>query len=227
MIYLLTLLTILAFTLAVKINTKLKSVILNSFVLSVLILIALLLSFDIPYDTYMQGNAPLNNLLGVGVVALALPFYEQLPQIRRQWRGILLVTTVACVFSMLTGAGLALLLGASPEIVASVLPKSVTTPIAMEIAKNVGGQPAIAVVGVIVAGLQGSIFGYVVMKKLGMQYEESVGLSIGAVSHALGTASLMSQAQKAGSYSSLSLVLCGILSSLLAPFVFKLIYLAI
>ena len=224
MIYAYSLLTIAAFWVALQINKRLQSVVFNSFILTVLILIGVLLLAKIPYDNYMTGNAPLNNLLGLSVVALALPLYEQLRQIAAYWKIILLITTVASLLSMLTGAGLALLFGASPEIVATVLPKSVTTPIAMAISQNIGGVPAVAAVGVVVAGLQGSVFGYLVLKKLNLKYSEAIGLSVGAVSHALGTVSCMEIEAKAGSYSSIALVLCGIISSILAPLVFNLIY---
>ena len=224
MIYAYSLLTIAAFWGALQINKRLQSVVFNSFILTVLILIGALLLARIPYDDYMTGNAPLNNLLGLSVVALALPRYEQLRQIAAYWKIILLITTVASLLSMLTGAGLALLFGASPEIVATVLPKSVTTPIAMAISQNIGGVPAVAAVGVVVAGLQGSVFGYLVLKKLNLKYSEAIGLSVGAVSHALGTVSCMEIEAKAGSYSSIALVLCGIISSILAPLVFNLIY---
>ena len=224
MIYAYSLLTIAAFWVALQINKRLQSVVFNSFILTVLILIGVLLLAKIPYDEYMTGNAPLNNLLCLSVVALALPLYEQLRQIAAYWKIILLITTVASLLSMLTGAGLALLFGASPEIVATVLPKSVTTPIAMAISQNIGGVPAVAAVGVVVAGLQGSVFGYLVLKKLNLKYSEAIGLSVGAVSHALGTVSCMEIEAKAGSYSSIALVLCGIISSILAPLVFNLIY---
>ena len=224
MIYAYSLLTIAAFWVALQINKRLQSVVFNSFILTVLILIGALLLAKIPYDDYMTGNAPLNNLLGLSVVALALPLYEQLRQIAAYWKIILLITTVASLLSMLTGAGLALLFGASPEIVATVLPKSVTTPIAMAISQNIGGVPAVAAVGVVGAGLQGSVFGYLVLKKLNLKYSEAIGLSVGAVSHALGTVSCMEIEAKAGSYSSIALVLCGIISSILAPLVFNLIY---
>ena len=224
MIYAYSLLTIAAFWVALQINKRLQSVVFNSFILTVLILIGALLLAKIPYDNYMTGNAPLNNLLGLSVVALALPLYEQLRQIAAYWKIILLITTVASLLSMLTGAGLAFLFGASPEIVATVLPKSVTTPIAMAISQNIGGVPAVAAVGVVVAGLQGSVFGYLVLKKLNLKYSEAIGLSVGAVSHALGTVSCMEIEAKAGSYSSIALVLCGIISSILAPLVFNLIY---
>lgn len=218
------LLTIVAFWLAFQINNRLKSVLLNTFVLSVVMLVSVLLLCHIPYDDYMQGNAPLNNLLGISVVALALPLYEQLRQIRQHWKALIFITGIASLLSMLSGAILGVVLGANRELVATLLPKSVTTPIAMAIADNLGGIPSVAAVGVVVAGLQGSIFGYLILKKLGVKHSQAIGLSVGAVSHALGTVSCMDVDQRAGSYSSISLVLCGIISSIFAPFVFHFIY---
>ena len=126
---------------------------------------------------------------------------------------------------MLSGGLLAFLLGATPEMVATVLPKSITMPIAMEVSRHLGGIPAVTAVGVVVAGLQGSIFGYLVLKKNWvLNIKKLLGFLFGLVSHALGTVSCMETNPTAGSYSSISLVLCGIISSILAPFVFKLIY---
>lgn len=221
-IYLYTGLTIFGFWLALQISKRWKSMIFNTFVLTVSILVLILVVSDIPYDDYMAGNAPINNLLGLSIVALALPLYEQIRQIAKQWKIILSVVVLASIFSMFTGAIFAIILGASPEMVATVLPKSITTPIAMEVASHLGGIPAVTAVGVVVAGLQGSVFGYLILKKVGIK-QQAVGLSVGAVSHALGTVSCMEADPKAGSYSSISLVLCGIMSSILAPLVFHII----
>lgn len=223
-IYLYTALTIFGFWLALQISKRWKSVIFNTFVLTVIILVLILEVGGIAYDSYMEGNAPINNLLGVSIVALALPLYEQLREIAKQWQIILTVVALASLFSMFTGAILAIALGASPEIVATVLPKSITTPIAMEVSSHLGGIPAVTAVGVVLAGLQGSMFGYLILKKLGLKHQEAIGLSVGSMSHALGTVSCMEINPKAGSFSSISLVLCGIMSSILAPLVFKIIY---
>ncbi|OOF58359.1 CidB/LrgB family autolysis modulator [Rodentibacter myodis] len=226
-IYLYTFLTIFGFWLALQINQRWKSLIFNSFILTVLILVLILVVGKIPYDDYMAGNAPLNNLLSLSIVALALPLYEQLKQIAKQWRIILSVVVLASFFSMLSGAVLAFILGATPEMIATILPKSITTPIAMEVSAHLGGIPSVTAVGVVLAGLQGSIFGYLILKKIGLRHQEAIGLSVGSVSHVLGTVSCMEINPKAGSYSSISLVLCGIISSILAPLVFNIIHLFI
>ncbi|MDC2824741.1 CidB/LrgB family autolysis modulator [Rodentibacter pneumotropicus] len=224
-LYFYTFLTIFGFWLALQISKRWKSIIFNSFILTVLILVVILVAGKIPYDDYMKGNAPINHLLSLSIVALALLLYEQLRQIAKQWRIILSVVVLASIFSMFTGAILALILGATPDMVATVLPKSITTPIAMEVSAHLGGIPAVTAVGVVLAGLQGSIFGYLILQKIGLRHQEAIGLSVGSISHALGTVSCMEINLKAGSYSSISLVLCGIISSILAPLVFNLIYL--
>lgn len=223
-IYLYSVLTLVAFGMAIKISQYWKSILFNSFVLTMIILIIVLLSLDISYDQYLLGNTPLNNLLGISIVALAVPLYEQLHQISRHWQQILSVTFLASLFSMISGAILAFILGATPDIVATVLPKSVTTPIAMAIAESLDGIPSIAAVGVVLAGLQGSVLGLWVLRTLKIKHSESLGLAIGSISHALGTVTCMESDQKAGSYSSIALVLCGIITSILAPITFKLIY---
>ncbi|STO53748.1 inner membrane protein [Canicola haemoglobinophilus] len=220
MMYFYSLLTVAVFAVALLINKRWKSVVFNSFVLTLLMLIVVFLIFDIPFERYYQGNKPINHLLGLSIIALALPLYEQLPQIRKHWQIILFVTCLASLFSMFSGVLLAILFGATPEIAASIVPKSVTTAIATVMAENLGGIPSVTAVGVLIAGLQGAILGRIILQKLGVKNSESQGLAIGAISHALGTVSCMDVDPKAGSYSSIALVLCGIISSLLAPLVF-------
>lgn len=221
MIYAYTLLTVAVFVTAWKLSKKLKSAILNPFILSLLVLVLILFGFDIPFERYYQGNSVLNELLGVSVVALAVPFYEQLPQLIKHWRKISIIVIISTLLTMLMGVGLAILFGASPQIVAAVLPKSVTTAIAISIANEIGGSSAISAVAVLIAGLTGSAFGLAILQKVNVHNTRAIGLSMGAVSHALGTARSMEYSIKAGSYASVSLVLCGVLSSLLAPWVFR------
>ncbi|HJF74014.1 CidB/LrgB family autolysis modulator [Gallibacterium anatis] len=222
MIYLYSVLTIVVFAIAVTINKKLKSIVFNSFVLTVCALVAILLIFHIPYHSYIAGNKPLNMLLAPSIVALALPLYEQLPQIKKSWRSILFITTFASVFAMLSGAFIAFLLGANNQVMATLFAKSITTPLAMAVSHTIGGVPTITVVLVIIAGLVGSVFGYSIVKLLKLKRSEAIGLSIGAASHALGTAACMDVDKQAGTFSSISLVLCGVITSLCAPLLFDL-----
>lgn len=223
MIYAYSLLTLIAFFIGLKLSQKLRSTILNPFLIALSLLMAVLTLFHIPYQDYFQGNFPLNNLLGVSVVALALPFYEQLPQIRKKWREILIIVVFSTLMTMLTGLGFALLLGANKEILAAVLPKSVSMPMAVIITHEINGNVALAAVGVMIAGLFGAVFGFLLLRWIKVSNIRAIGLSMGAASHALGTGRCLEHSLKAGSYSSIALVACGVLSSLFAPLLFQLV----
>jgi putative effector of murein hydrolase len=97
------------------------------------VIIPFLLLSGISYDRYFQGSKILNDLLQPAVVALAFPLYEQLHQIRARWKSIITICFIGSVVAMVTGTTVALLLGATPQIAASIMPKSVTTPIAMAV----------------------------------------------------------------------------------------------
>lgn len=223
MIYIYSLLTLIAFSIGLKVSQKLGITFLNPFLIALTILISTLIIFNIPYSTYYQGNFPLNNFLGVSIVALALPFYEQLPQIRKKWKEIVLILIFGSLVTLLTGVGLALLFGASQDILAVVLPKSVSVPIAIAISHEVDGNAAVASVGVMIAGLTGSVLGLSILRILKIRNLYAIGLSMGTVSHALGTGRSLEYSMKAGSYSSIALVACGVLSSIFAPLIFKIV----
>ncbi|MDP8079657.1 LrgB family protein [Phocoenobacter skyensis] len=218
-------LTVIVFVVSLKLSRKINITLFSPFLIGLVLLAFILVAAHIPYHSYYQGNKVLNKLLSVSVVALAYPFYEQLPQIRRYWKSIVIISFFATLFSMLSGALFTLLLGGDKAILASVLPKSVTTPIAVAIATEINGEPSVTAVGVTIAGLTGSLFGLTLLNWLKIKNPKAIGLGMGAVSHALGTARLLESSIKMGSFSSISLVLCGVLSSFFAPLVMKIILL--
>lgn len=197
----------------------------NPILISLLVLIPLLLTLDVPYQQYAEQNQWLSYLLEPAVVALAYPLYEQLPVIRAKWRIILLTCTVGSVMSMFTGGLIALMLGADASLIASLLPKSVTTPIAMAVSEQLGGEASISAALVILAGLFGAIFAYPIYQCLGITSSLAKGLTMGTVSHALGTAKSTETHYQDGAFSSLALVVCGVITSLLAPLIFSVIML--
>ena len=124
---------------------------------------------------------------------------------------------------MVTGTSVALLMGATPEIAASVLPKSVTTPIAMAVGGSIGGIPAVSAVCVIFVGILGAVFGHTLLNAMRIKTKAARGLAMGTASHALGTARCAELDYQEGAFSSLALVICGIITSLIAPFLFPII----
>ncbi|WP_114193680.1 CidB/LrgB family autolysis modulator [Edaphovirga cremea] len=215
-------LTLAVFFGARKLAKRLKMPLLNPLLVSMVIIIPLLLLTNTPYAHYFAGSKILNDLLQPAVVALAFPLYEQLHQIRARWKSIISICFIGSITAMVSGTAIALWMGATPEIAASILPKSVTTPIAMAVATSIGGIPAISAVCVIFVGILGAVLGHALFNVLKITTKASRGLAMGTASHALGTARCAEMDFQEGAFSSLALVICGIITSLMAPFVFPL-----
>lgn len=213
-------LTLLVFFAARKLAARFKSPLLNPLLVCMVVIIPFLLVTGIPYDHYFKGSEVLNDLLQPAVVALAFPLYEQIHQIRARWKSIITICFIGSMVAMSTGTSIALLMGASPEIAASVLPKSVTTPIAMAVGGGIGGIPAISAVCVIFVGILGAVFGHTLLNMMRIKTKASRGLAMGTASHALGTARCAELDFQEGAFSSLALVICGVMTSLIAPFLF-------
>lgn len=216
-------LSLLVFFAARRLGARFKSPLLNPLLVSMLVIIPLLLVTDTPYEQYFQGSSILNDLLQPAVVALAFPLYEQLHQIRARWKSIITICFIGSMVAMISGTAIALAMGATPEIAASVLPKSVTTPIAMAVGGSIGGIPAISAVCVIFVGILGAVFGHALLNIMRIGTKASRGLAMGTASHALGTARCAELDFQEGAFSSLALVICGIITSLVAPFLFPVI----
>ncbi|WP_028024112.1 CidB/LrgB family autolysis modulator [Enterovibrio calviensis] len=215
--------TIGAYLIGRQIALKLRHPVFNPLLISMCLLIPALTFTDNTYDTYFEQNTIINFMLGPAVIALAYPLYEQMHVIRRQWKVILIACTGASVLSMILGTVIALVTGGDMQIAASVLPKSVSTPFALSTAENIGGIPAVTAALVVIAGLLGALFAYPILNAMKIKSPLARGLSIGAVSHAIGTAKAAETNYQEGAFSSLALVICGIISAILAPFIFYVI----
>ncbi|CAI8732445.1 MULTISPECIES: CidB/LrgB family autolysis modulator [Kosakonia] len=216
-------LTLAVFFAARKLAARFKLPLLNPLLVAMVVIIPILLVTGIPYDHYFQGSKVLNDLLQPAVVALAFPLYEQLHQIRARWKSIITICFIGSMVAMFSGTAVALLMGATPEIAASILPKSVTTPIAMAVGGSIGGIPAISAVCVIFVGVLGAVFGHTLLNLMRITTKSARGLAMGTASHALGTARCAELDYQEGAFSSLALVICGIITSLAAPFLFPVI----
>ncbi|MDH2912533.1 CidB/LrgB family autolysis modulator [Kosakonia sp. HypNH10] len=216
-------LTLAVFFAARKLAARFKLALLNPLLVAMVVIIPLLLLTGTPYDHYFQGSKVLNDLLQPAVVALAFPLYEQLHQIRARWKSIITICFIGSLVAMISGTLIALLMGATPEIAASILPKSVTTPIAMAVGGSIGGIPAISAVCVIFVGVLGAVFGHTLLNLMRIKTKSARGLAMGTASHALGTARCAELDYQEGAFSSLALVICGIITSLVAPFLFPLL----
>ena len=197
-------------------------VLLNPILLTIATLILYLKCADISYETYSEGGELIAFWLKPAVVALGVPLYLQLEMIKKQWMPILLSQLVGCLVGVVSVVLIAKGLGATPDVICSLAPKSVTTPIAMEVSNATGGIPSLTAAVVVMVGLFGAVFGFRVLDMGRVKSPIAQGLSMGTASHAIGTSAAMEVSRKYGVYASLGLSLNGILTSLLAPMVWRL-----
>lgn len=198
-------------------------VVLNPILITIAALIALLQLTGISYETYEQGGQYIEFWLKPAIVALGVPLYQNLGQIRRQLLPILMSQLVGCLVGLVSVTLIASALGASHEVIVSLAPKSVTTPIAMEVCKTSGGIPSLTAAIVVIVGLFGAIFGFKILEVWHVRNPFSQGISMGTAAHAVGTSRAMEKGEIYGAYSSLGLILNGVLTALLTPFVLKLL----
>ena len=220
--YLLLALTFGVFAMFKALQKRMGWVLLNPILLTVATLILYLKCADISYETYSEGGELIAFWLKPAVVALGVPLYLQLEMIKKQWMPILLSQLVGCLVGVVSVVLIAKGLGATPDVICSLAPKSVTTPIAMEVSNATGGIPSLTAAVVVMVGLFGAVFGFRVLDMGRVKSPIAQGLSMGTASHAIGTSAAMEVSRKYGAYASLGLTLNGILTSILAPMVLRL-----
>ena len=198
-------------------------IVLNPILVTIAVLIALLHVTGISYETYSQAGGYIEFWLKPAIVALGVPLYQHLGQIRRQFLPIFLSQLAGCVVGLVSVVLIAQWMGASRETIISLAPKSVTTPIAMEVCQAMGGIPSLTAAIVVSVGLFGAVFGFKVLEVWHVKNPYSQGLSIGTASHAVGTSRAMERGETYGAYASLGLILNGLLTALLAPLILKII----
>ncbi len=192
-------------------------VVMNPILVSIATVITFLWAMDISYEIYNKGGQMIEFWLRPAVVALGVPLYLQLSRIKRQLVPILLCELAGCVVGIVSVVWIANEMGASREVILSLAPKSVTTPIAMEVTDSIGGIPSLTAAVVVCVGLFCAVCGYKTMGFARVRGSVAQGLSMGTAAHALGTATSMDRSRLQGAYASLGLTLNGILTSLLTP----------
>ena len=220
--YLLLALTFGVFAMFKGLQKKTGWVLLNPILFTIAALILFLKLSGISYETYNEAGELIAFWLKRAVVALGVPLYLQLEMIKKQWLPILLSQLVGCLVGVISVVLIAKGLGASPDVICSLAPKSVTTPIAMEVSNATGGIPSLTAAVVVMVGLFGAVFGFKVLDMGRVKSPIAQGLSMGTASHAIGTSAAMELSRKYGAYASLGLTLNGILTAILAPMVLRL-----
>lgn len=181
------------------------------------LLAGLLLLLRVPYASYKVGGDIIAAFLGPATVALAVPLYVHAQRIRRHMKVIGLSCAIGAVTGVVSAGLTAWLAGAPWQVVLSVLPKSATAPICIEVVRELGGVPELGALASVLSGLLGSIVGLPLLRAVGVRAEIATGTAIGTSSHGIGTARLLRESQFAGGVSGLAMGLTGVITALLTP----------
>ncbi len=187
-------LSIIAYSIGCFINRKTRLALLNPLLISYILIIPSLLLFDIPLEWYDEGGDIINMFLSPATAVLAITIYRQRDILRKHIAAVLAGSLAGSASSILIVFVLCRALGLDDTIMASLLPKSITTPMAIAVSESLGGIQAITVLSVIVTGILGSIIGPVMIRLFRIRSEIAQGMAMGAASHAVGTSKAIERA---------------------------------
>jgi predicted murein hydrolase (TIGR00659 family) len=203
--------------LAAIINKKWPNPFTTSLFLATMFVIAILLLFKIPYQTYNNTAKYLTYFLVPVTVCFAVPMYRQLPLLKKHILSILFAVFIGVITSVVSICILVILLGLSDIIAKSLVSISVTTALAIGITEKLGGIVSLTVSAVIITGILGASVSDKLCKWMKLSNPISRGLAIGNASHAAGTVKAMEMGKIEGSFSSLAIVLSGLMTAVIAP----------
>lgn len=197
---------------------------LNPVLLAVVMVVLILIFTGTSYQSYFEGAQFVHFLLGPATVALAVPLYRQFDKVRRSALAILASILTGSITAILSAIGIGWLLSGSRDALISLAPKSVTAPVAMGIAEQLGGLPSLTAVLVILTGILGAMVGPYVLRLVRVKDWAAHGLAIGTASHGIGTARALQVSEVAGAFSGLAMGLNALATAILLPLIWKLIF---
>lgn len=211
------LLTIGCYWIGYAIFEKTKLTILQPILTSSLIIIAFLIFADIPFEVYNDQNMVLNYILPLTAVVLAVPLYRNIHVMKKHAFPILAGITAGTLATMGSLILIGKLIGTNNQILVSMLPKSATNPIAIEVSGIIGGMPFLTVSLVVITGIFGGILGPEILKLMKIKNEVAKGIALGSMSHAIGTVRAFKEGEVEGAMSSLAMAIAGTLTAILSP----------
>ncbi|WP_248799367.1 LrgB family protein [Pseudomonas sp. MWU13-2105] len=202
---------------------KTRWIFLQPVLASMALVVAILLLCDLEYAEYRRSTEILGILLGPATVALAVPLYLNLRRIRQLFWPIFTTLVIGGVLATGLGVLLGWLFGADHMILMTLLPKSVTSPIAMLVAEQIGGVAALAAVFVLITGVIGAIAGPWLLTRLGVLAPEARGMALGMTAHAVGTSVALQESEECGAFAALAMSLMGVATAVLLPLAVSLV----
>lgn len=211
------LLSIICFEVGLYIYHKTKIPFFNPLLISIILIIFMIKTFNINLDSFNKGGRLISFFLGPATVVLAVPLYHKLNLIKKHFIPILLGVTIGSLTAIFSIYYLSKLFGLNDELTFSLVPKSITTPIGMEVSKGIGGIPSITVAAIIFTGIIGAVIAPVVCRIFKIKNKIAIGIAIGTASHAIGTTKAIEMGETEGAMSSLAIGIAGLITSIIAP----------
>ena len=193
----------------------------NPVLIAVLMISGVLWATETQYQTYFEGAQFVHFLLGPATVALAVPLYNHLKELKAAALPIGVALLAGSVTAAVSAVGIAWVLGASAETMASIAPKSATAPIAMGVSEKIGGLPSLTAVLVILTGILGAVLGTWTLNVLRITDWRARGFAVGLASHGIGTARALQVNPVAGAFASLAMGLNGLATAVLLPLLIR------
>lgn len=213
--------TILFFNIGIYIQKKTKNPIFNPLLIAILGIILFLSITNIPYESYKLGGDIINLFLGPVTIVLAVPLYKQFDLFKKYLVEILIGITCGVVVSFISIKLVGYFTNADINIINSLLPKSITTPMGISLTKMLNGIESITVVSIILTGILGAIIAPIVFKIGRINHPVAKGIALGTSAHALGTTKALQMGEVEGAMSGLSIGVCGIITVVLIPIITK------
>ncbi len=209
------LISILAYETGLFIYRKTKISLFNPLLIGILLVMGFIMKAGISLDTYNKGGNLISFFLGPATVILAVPLYKQLDSLKKEFIPIMAGVLTGCITTVFSVRFLSARMGLSKELQESLIPKSITTPIGIELSKQLGGIPAVTVAAILITGIFGAVIGPGVCKLLRITDKTATGIAIGTSSHAVGTTKAVELGEKEGAMSGLAIGVAGLFTVLL------------
>lgn len=198
---------------------KVSNPFLNPVLWSIAFIILFLKVTGFTYEEYMGGGAMISFFLAPATVVLALPLVKNFSLLKKQGVAVVAGIFMGSVTAVVSTLVLCRLLGVDRELLLSLLPKNVTTPIGLELSKTLGGLPAVTVAAIVFTGIAGNILGPLILKLIRIKDPVAQGTALGTSSHAIGTSRAIEIGEVQGAVSGLCIGVAGFLTSLIVPLV--------
>lgn len=215
--------SLIAFEIGLLIYRKTNFPLFNPLLIAILLIIGFLKLFNVDFDTFNKGGQFINMFLGPATIVLAVPLYKQFDLLKKNFLPIILGITFGSLIGILSIISISVFLKLDNLITISLLAKSVTTPIGIEITNQLGGLAPVTVLAIIISGIVGAIVAPTVCRVFKITNPVAIGIGIGTASHAVGTSKALEIGETEGAMSSLSIGIAGIITVFLAPLCYNLL----